>query len=37
VAIMASDMALKPHLSIMFDGQCEAAFITLLLNWKPKP
>jgi PhnB protein len=47
VAIMASDMALKPHLSIMFDGQCEAAFrfyerclngtISFMLTWGHSP
>src|SRR2546425_4214155 len=46
-AIMANDMALTPHLSIMFDGQCEAAFrfyerclsgtISFMLTWGDSP
>jgi PhnB protein len=44
---MAIDMTLKPHLSIMFDGQCEAAFrfyerclngtISFMLTWGHSP
>ena len=44
---MAIDMAVKPHLSIMFDGQCEAAFkfyerclngtISFMLTWGLSP
>ena len=44
---MAIEMALKPHLSIMFDGQCEAAFsfyerclngtISFMLTWGQSP
>src|SRR5262245_51656787 len=40
-------MAISPHLSIMFDGQCEAAFrfyerclngtITFMLTWRDSP
>jgi PhnB protein len=45
--MMANDMVLKPHLSIMFDGQCEAAFrfyerclggtISFMLTWGNSP
>jgi PhnB protein len=44
---MAIDMALKPHLSIMFNGECEAAFrfyerclngkISFMLTWGHSP
>ena len=45
--MMVNDMVLKPHLSIMFDGQCEAAFrfyerclggtISFMLMWGQSP
>ena len=45
--MMANDKVLKPHLSIMFDGQCEAAFrfyerclsgtISFMLTWGDSP
>jgi PhnB protein len=45
--MIVNDMELKPHLSIMFDGQCEAAFrfyerclsgtISFMLSWGDSP